>query len=673
MQPTRAEKDALIALFRSGRHAAALKAARAMARQYPRALDAWNIRGAAARELGQLHEAEKSFGELERLAPDFAGAPYNVGLVLEGRGADDAAAKAYRRALALDADLAQAHNNLGALHLRHGDLAAALDHLQRAARLQPGWPEVHNTHGNALSRSGRIDEARAAYRRAIAARPGFALAHYNLGVLESENGDRSKAIEALRAALAMDPGNALARAMLLHALSQNCDWAAMQDHAAFIPALGIEGAAVPPFIMLALEDDPERQLARSQNWARARSGHIRPAAAATAAAAPALRPAARPERLRIGYFGADFHDHPGSRLMAGVLREHDRSRFEIHAISHGPPRTDRWRQMTRDSVDQFHDVHAWSDAKVHDHVRALRLDIAVERQGYTTDNRSDLLARRLAGVQISYLGYPSTMGASFIDYLIADHTVIPPHHSAHFSEKLIRMPHTYLPADNRLEISASATERADHGLPQGALVLCCFNNPYKITPRIFAIWMRVLASLDNAVLWLFAPDTAVQGNLRAAAAAQGVGAHRLIFAPRLANADHLARHAHADLLLDTAPCNAHTTASDALWAGLPVVTLAGEQFAARVAASLLNAVGLSELVTQTEADYEALIIDLARDTDRRLAIRARLADARMTAPLFDSALYTRHLEAGFDAAHTRFVKRLPPADISVPCERSPAR
>ncbi|MEM7703854.1 MAG: tetratricopeptide repeat protein [Pseudomonadota bacterium] len=658
MQPSQSEKDALIGLFRAKRFAEACTAARAFTRRYPKALDGWNIRGAAARELGQLHEAEKAFQELERLAPTFAGAPYNSGLVLENKGADQDAIEAYKRAIAIDPNLAQAHNNLGGVSLRLGDLDQAYAHLKRAIELQPGWPEVHNTYGNALKRLARFDEARVAYQSAIKARPDFAKAQYNLGVLESELGNRGAAIEAFKSALSAQPEHTLARAMLLHEYSQRCDWAAIDEHAEHIPRLGVDTEVVPPFLMLALEDDPAHQLARSRQWAKARFGHIQPRSL------PA-RPKARPERLRVGYIGADFHDHPGMRLMAGMLREHDRSRFEVHAISYGRLRDDKWRAISESVVDVFHDIHGMRDAPSLDLIRDLNLDIAIDRKGYTTDTRSDWFAHRLAPVQINYLGYPSTMAAPFMDYMVADRTIIPADQRARYAEKIIWLPDSYMPADNALEIAAERGSRADHDLPEGALVLCCFNNLYKVTADVFAIWMRIMRAVNHSVLWLFASNDDAQSNLRAAAKTAGVDPERLIFAPRLPNDEHLERHRHADLFIDTFPCNAHTTCNDALWAGLPVVTRVGDQMASRVAASLLKAVGLPELITTTGEAYEALILELASDEAKRQALRAKLAALRPDAALFDTLRYIRHLEAGYDAAYDRVMKGLPPDDITV--------
>ncbi len=414
---------------------------------------------------------------------------------------------------------------------------------------------------------------------------------------------------------------------------------------------------------------PARHRIRSERWAAERFRHIAPQplprpTAADAAADAAHRDAA-PRRLRIGYFSADFFSHATMFLMAGLFRAHDRGRFAIHAYSYGPPRDDAVRRDLAGRVDSFTDIGAMGDSDVHALARRHGLDIAVDLKGFTQHNRSGLFAARLAPVQISYLGYPGTMGADCFDYILADSVVIPPEQRAHYSESVIRLPHSYQANDDRREIAANCPSRAELGLPEGAFVFCCFNNTYKIAPDAFAIWMRLLRQVDGSVLWLFRANRWAEANLRREAAAHGVDPARLVFAERLPQSEHLARHARADLFLDTFNYNAHTTASDALWAGLPLVTRAGRGFAARVGASLLHAVGLPELVTADDAGYEALALALARDPARLAAIRARLAENRRSAPLFDTAGFTRAIEAAYETACARYLDGHAPADFTI--------
>lgn len=647
----------LVDLYRTGSTDAALDLSRTLADADPENPLAWNIRGASARALGHSEEAEASFLRLEELQPGFAGAPYNLALVYEDQGRIDDAIAAYTRALAVDAAMAQAHNNIGILLNRVGETAKALEHLHRARALRPEIPEVCNSLGNALKNAGRLDEASAAFEAALELRPDFVSGLYNLGVIGQERGASEQAIKRFEQVLANAPDHELALAHLAFQLARHCDWDALAPRMNQVLRLGVETEGVPPWPLLAIEDAADRQLARSISWARRRFG--------PEAALPAP-PARRPERLKIGYYSADYHDHPGSRLIAGLIRSHDRSRFEVHAFSYGPKKDDGWRQRMESVFDHFHDVEGWPTRRIIELSQEIGIDVAIDRQGYTNDSRTDLFQHRLAGVQIAFLGYPSTTGARFVDYLVADPIVAPDTNRANFSESLIRLPHTYMSTDNTLPISPRTFTRRDLGLPDEGFVFCCFNATYKITPREFDIWMRLLGKVEGSVLWLFRSNGFAEANLRDQAKRRGIDADRLVFAPRVPNDEHLARHAHADLFLDTFSMNAHTTTVDALWAGLPVLTREGGQFAARVASSLLQAMGLGELVTASDSDYETLALDLALDPDRLGALKQQVAANRLTTPLFDTPLYTRHFEAGLDAAYARFLQGLPPADIAVP-------
>jgi predicted O-linked N-acetylglucosamine transferase (SPINDLY family) len=353
----------------------------------------------------------------------------------------------------------------------------------------------------------------------------------------------------------------------------------------------------------------------------------------------------------VGYFSADFHDHATLHLMSGLLREHDRNRFEIHGYSYGATRGGELRDRVAASMACFTDVRDLSDQAIVDLARSNGLDIAIDLKGYTRHSRSRLFAYRLAPIQINYLGYPGTMGADFIDFMIADRVVVPDRERKFYAEKVIYLPNSYQPNDITREIARTQTRRADFGLPETGIVFCCFNQSYKITPNEFEIWMRLLRKVDGSVLWLLRSNSWAEANLRREAGLRGVDPDRLVFARKLPHAEHLARHQHADLFIDTFNVNAHTTASDALWAGLPVVTKAGRQFAARVAASLLTAVGLPELITETEQDYETLILHLATSPDGLAAIKAKLAQNRSSRPLFDTVRYARDFERALEAAY----------------------
>jgi predicted O-linked N-acetylglucosamine transferase (SPINDLY family) len=354
------------------------------------------------------------------------------------------------------------------------------------------------------------------------------------------------------------------------------------------------------------------------------------------------------------------------RLMAGLLERHDKSRFHLTGFSFGPETGDAVRQRVARAFDEFIDVREMPDVQVASLARERGIDIAVDLKGFTEDGRPGIFAQRAAPIQVNYLGFPGTMGAEYIDYIIGDAIVVPEAHRPHYTEKIACLPHCYQPNDATRSIAERPVARAEWGLPAVGFVFCCFNNNYKITPEVFDVWMRLLGQCEGSVLWLFEENREAAGNLRSEASLRGVDPDRLVFAPRLPLPEHLARHAAADLFLDTLPVNAHTTASDALWAGLPLLTRRGEAFAGRVAASLLEAAGLPELVTTNKDDYERVALDLATDPVKLRAIRERLAHARLNAPLFDGAAYARHLEAAYVAMAERYQAGLPPAHIHVP-------
>jgi predicted O-linked N-acetylglucosamine transferase (SPINDLY family) len=643
-----------MAIAEQGRHDEALAFYRAAAEADPTHAIARNNMGNALKECGRLADALEAYRSAIALQADYADAHNNMGLVLEALGRTEDALAAYARTLAIKPDHAAAHNNMGNAQTNAGDLIAAIKSYEKALAIRPAYPEAWYNLGNVFKRQGRVDDANLAYERAKAARPGYADASSEHGKALALAGRLDKAIAAFEEALAADPDHEGALTHRLYYQAHVCDWSAFDAWQELAPTAHL---AFAPFAALTFEDDPARQLRRARAWAQK-----------TFTQRPASLPApvaAKDGRIRIGYFSADFHNHATLYLMAGLLREHDRERFAVHAFSYGPALDDEMRQRLVATTESFTDVRDLPDAALVELARGMELDIAVDLKGYTQNTRMQPFALRLAPIQIGYLGFPGTSGADFIDYFVADSVVIPEAERVHFSEKLILLPDSYQPNDDRRTIAETPGSRADWGLPAEAVVFCCFNHTYKITRREFDIWMRLLARVDGAVLWLLGSNRWAEQNLRREAEARGISPERLVFAAQVPQAEHLARLRHADLFLDTFNVNAHTTASDALWAGVPVVTMAGRQFAARVGASLLTAIGLPELIAETEPDYEALILDLATRSDRLAATRAALATNRLTQPLFDTARYTRNLEAGFAAVHRRRLQGEAPATLSI--------
>lgn len=726
-EPPRVKFDELVALYNRGQLQRAADTASALARQYPRSSLLWNMVGAANFGLQRLDDAEHGFRRYSELQPNSPGAQNNLGVVLKERGKLDEAVAAYRRALQIKPDYAEVYSNLGSALRGQGRTAEAVESYRRALQIDPSYAEAHNKLGNALKELGQLDEAVASYQRALELKPDHADALYNLALalkaqgrlseatdnylqvlalnpdhaeasnnlgniflaqgmsdaaatcyrqtLQSspnhtmantslghilvERGELEEAVTRLELALQADPDYEQARAILLFCKAQMGDWTADHEFAEIAEEFGTRDRPISPLLALSFEDSPQRQLERSVRWSQEHR--------ATPPVAPLTPRSANPSgRLRIGYFSGDFREHPMMHLMLGLFREHDRSAFEVLAFNHGPGEKGEIQTKLRQHVDHFFDIRPLSDQQAADLARQHEVDIAIDITGYTGNSRPGLSSWRPAPVQISYLGFPSTLGSPFADYIVADHCLVPEDTRAFYSERVIYLPDTYQPNDDERYLSDDGGTRSSCGLPADAFVLCCFNNAHKIKEREFRIWMRVLRQVDGSVLWLLASNPWFEKNLRAQAASCGVDPARLVFAKRLPQADHLARHRHADLFVDTFNFNAHTTCSDALWGGLPVVTKAGQQFAARVAASLLSAVGLPELITTTDEEYEALIIELATNPERLATLKRKLANNRLTFPLFDTKQYVRTFEAALKTVHRRHAEGLDATDIVVP-------
>jgi protein O-GlcNAc transferase len=649
--------DRLLALYNRGQLAAVVDQARALTEQYPEAFFVWNILGAANRGLGRTDNATSAFKRALSIKPDYVDPYNNMGVTLQEQGKLDEAIAAYNKALSIKPDYAEAYNNMGNALKEQGKLDEAIAAYNKALSTKPDYADAYNNMGVTLEEQGKLDEAIAAYNKALSIKPDFAEAYNNMGNALKEQGKLDEAIAAYNKALSIKPDFAEARAQCLHQLAHICDWPAIEAARSHITELGIIGKSVSPFGLLPLEDAPDRHRSRSELYAQEKL--LRKPLPAPA------KPSQTPERLRIGYFSADFHNHATMYLMAQIFERHNKEQFEVYAYSYGPDKQDEMRKKLVSAVDVFHDVRGMNDIQIVELARAEGLDIAIDLKGFTKNTRLAPFAYGLAPVQIGYLGYPGTLGADFIGYIVADPVVIPADNRQHYSEQVIYLPNSYQPTDNTRVISDKIITREDMRLPSNGFVFCCFNYNYKISLKEFDIWMRLLGGVESSVLWLLKANKWAEQNLKREAEARGISAERLIFAEIVPQAEHLARQKLADLFLDTFNCNAHTTTSDALWTGLPVVTKLGEGFAARVAGSLLTAIDLPELITENEEAYEALALTLATDPKRLGQIKSKLDRNRLTQPLFDSEMYTRHLEAGYQMAYERYFNGQDPDDIYV--------
>jgi protein O-GlcNAc transferase len=587
-------------------------------------------RGNVLLDLARPHEALASYDRALALRPDDAGALVNRGNALLALKQHAGALACYDRALSLDADNAVALYNRGnALweSKRHGEAVESYD---GALRLRPDYADAINNRANVLLDIKRYDEAAEGFARLLALAPGTDYADGNLVTCR------------------------------LHA----CEWATLDDDVTRIEAAVARGErASLPFAFLAISASPAAQL----QCARIHVADRYPASSSPLWTGEHYRH----DRIRIAYLSADFHDHATAQLMAELFETHDRRRFDVSAVSFGPDTGDAMRERLRRAFGEFIDIRGSTDRNVAAMLRAREIDIAVDLKGFTRDGRTGIFAQRPAPIQVSYLGYPGTMGADYIDYVIADEQVLPSADEAWFSERVVRLPGTYQVNDSKRRVADETPSKAEVGLPETGFVFCCFNNNYKLTPAIFDVWMRLLQAVPGSALWLLEGNAAASKNLRGEAQRRGVDSRRLVFAARMELSRHLARHRLADLFLDTLPLNAHTTASDALWAGLPVLTCMGSAFAARVGGSLLHAVGLPELVALRLDEYEAMALKLATTPLLLEGLRARLTQSRATSALFATDRFRRHLESAYVGMWERCQRGERPEGFAVPVAPGP--
>ena len=619
---------------------------------------AWYNRGNALRDLKRFPEALDSYERVLRAQPDDAQALENKALILLGMKRYEDAVQAYSRALQVAPDHVDSWINRGLALRNLQQYAQALSDYDQALRLAPDSVLALNNRGNVLLALGRNEEALAHYDQALKLSPQAPDSLYNRGAALRELRRYSESAQAFAALLKIDPDHAYAPGNLFHLRMDLCDWS---DYPALTSQLHQSLLAnhrvINPLSLLLLDESPQIQLACARAYVEEKHPPQAKAAAARATRATG--------KIRVAYISADFREHPVSYLLAGTLEKHDRAAFEIFGISLRAAEDTELGHRVRSGCDQFIEVADRSDARVAGLLREAEVDIAVDLMGLTQGMRLGIFAHRAAPVQVNYLGYAGTLGASYMDYVLADGVVIPRGDERHYAEKVVRLPHCYLPNDNLRRIAA-APAREQAGLPAQGVVFCAFTNAYKINPPVFDIWMRLLREVPQSVLWLRAVGPEVRANLLTEAAARGVDPQRIVFAPHVASmAEHLGRHQLADVYLDTLPYNAHSTTCDALWAGVPVVTCAGRGFASRVAASALTAIGLPELVGDNLEEYGHLALGLALDPRKRRDLSARLAANRATAPLFDTARHTRGLEAAYEVMHKRAGQGLTPEAFDV--------
>ena len=687
--------------------------------------EAHNNLGVAFKELGKVDEAIESHKNAITYKPDYAEAHNNLGVAFKELGKVDEAIEFHKNAITCKPDFAEAHNNLGIIFLEIGRLAEAVNSYDTALLINPDYIEAHNNLGIAFKDLGNLDEALKSYENAIAIKPDYAEALNNLGITLMDIGKLDEAVESYEKALVAKPDFAYAynnlgvafnelyrlddaakcfdKALtintdyaevylnrghlmtdlhqlddallsyehanelksdkdyilgsILHTKMHLCLWDGMLNHLKDLTKkINNEQKTISPFALMALVDDPKLQRKAAEIYANDKFP--------ISNALPKIEHHPKHKKIRIGYFSADFREHPVSTLTVELYEKHNRSQFEVYAFSYGPDTKDEMNLRVKAGVENFHDVRSLAYKDIALLARAVELDIAIDLGGFTQNSRTDVFAISVAPIQLSYIGYLGTMGANYYDYLIADQIIIPEESKQHYSEKIVYLP-SFQANDSKQSKKVTSFTREDLGLPEKGFVFCCFNNTYKITPATFDGWARILKNVEGSIFLVFASNLSAQVNLTKNMVLRDIDPSRFIFGKHLPKPEYLGRYKVADLFLDTHPYNAVTTSSDALRMGLPVMTCTGKSFASRIGSSILSAVGLPELITTSQKEYEALAIELATNPKKLKAIKDKLAKNLPSAPLYDTPLFTKHLESAYKTMYDRYHEGLEPDHIYV--------
>ena len=724
--PPQENIKSILNLYSAGKNQEAFDKVEALKNNYPNNALLFNISGVCLKALGRLDAAIKNFQISLDIKPDYFEVSYNLGLTFQQIGNFDNAIKSFKVAIKYKPDYAEAHANLAHTLKQVGHLEGAISSYRKTISIRPNYSEAYNNLGNILIDIGQINEAKKCFEEAIKIKPNFAEAfnnlgnimrdygqldnayksylsaskikpnfaevHNNLGIIYSELGEHllaiesysnaidkkknfgeayanlggaqkrlrrlNEATESYQNAIEINPNIPYILGDLINTKMNLCLWESYaQDFEKILIKINKNEKAIRPFPSLALISDPKVQKRIAENFSKSRFHK------SIDVSIP--KKTNKENKIRVGYFSPDFRSHAVASLISELFEEHDRHKFEIHAFYFGPNTNDEMNLIIKSAVDYYHDVRSLGHKDVALLARKVKLDIAVDLCGYTQDCRPEIFAERAAPTQINYLGYPGTMGVDFMDYIIADKTIIPKKNQEHFSEKIIYMPNSYQVNVSSKDLTEIQFTRQEFGLPQEGFVFCCFNNSYKITPSVFKSWMKILQGVNGSVLWVFESNKNSVKNLKDAAVKHGVSKDRLIFASHMSVEKHLNRIRLADLFLDTLPYNAHTMGSDTLRMGIPLLTCMGETLASRVAASLLFSLNLPEMVTITLEEYVSVAIKLATNQQEILKIKHKLSRNVLSSSLYNTRKFSKDLENAYLQIYENVKKKKKPCHIYV--------
>ncbi len=629
--------------------------------------EAHNNLGAALQEQGKLDEAIASYRQALSLKPDYAEAYYNLGNALKIHGKIDEAIKSYKQAITLKQNYASAYVNLGTAFQGQGKSNDAISCYKKALEIKPDHVNAYYNLGNAFQGQGEFNEAISYYQKALELKPDHAEAYNNIGAIFQEQGELNEAISCYQKALDLKPDGAEIYSNLFHQFQQACAWQKTEGMAAKLDDFTTNAldsgtkTAETPLVSLARHTDPSWVFAVARSW----SDDIARAMSTVKTHFSFDSRRSRKTKTVVGYLSNDFRNHPMAHLTLSLYGLHNRDEFKIFCYSYGKDDGSYYSARIRRDCDKFVDIHNLNDAAAAKCIYEDQVDILIDLKGYTRGNRIGIYALRPAPIQVRYLGLPCTTGADFFDYIITDRIALPEDHAQYYSEDFVYLPHCYQINDHTQKISNKDWKKADFGLPEGSFVFCSFNQGYKIEPVMFNTWMNILRQVPEGVLWLQRENEITEKNLRQEAERRGVESTRLIFSGRLSKDQHLGRLRFADIALDTRIVNGIITTSDALWVGVPVITLQGNSFTSRVSSSILTAIGLPELIAQTLEEYESLAIDLVHNSGKLQMIRQKIMKNRLVEPLFDTPRFTKNLEKAYKEMWKIFMADESPRQIEV--------
>jgi len=631
----------------------------------PKNFDILHLLGIVSFKLKNYKNSVDLIAKAITVNPKSAEAYNNQSLVLKKINKLEDAIESLNQAIKIKPDFIHAYNSRGHLLVELNRLDAALENFNKSIEINPNFAEAYNNRGNILNKLNRFTESLESYDKAISINPNFAEAYNNRATVQKDLKLYDGAHESYEKAIKIKPNLDFLLGSLIYSKLYLCNWKAFDEILKKIEESIDKGnKSLTSFTSLLCLNSPSLQKKVAEiyfNWLKK---FVKNEYNGKNILNHKFDNQAK-KKIRIAYYSADFRNHPMSYLLANLYELHDKNKFEVIGISFGPDKDDEMRKRVSSAFDEFYDVRLKTEEEIVKFSRELKIDIAIDLMCFTKYHRFGIFVQRCAPIQVNYLGYPGTSGTNYLDYIIADKVLIPKDNQKYYSEKIVYLPDTYQANDSTKKISDKIFTREELGLPKDGFVFCCFNNNYKITPQVFDIWMRLLKRVKNSVLWILSEDVNISKNLKKEATLRGVDFNRIVFAEKIKMNEHLARQKVADLFIDTFPYTAHTTASDALWVGLPVLTRIGKSFASRVSASLLNAIDLPELVTSSEKEYEDLAAELATNSEKLKEIKNKLKNNRNTKPLFNTQIFTRNIEKAYSLMYERYLKNLPLDNIEI--------